>query len=83
MRPVVVLGKVAVIVAGINGPGDLVGTYYPVSIPTGFIHHVGALDECFNAFGRFTFSTGINDSGAVTGLYVALDGQVHGFIRVP
>jgi hypothetical protein len=31
----------------------------------------------------FTFSSGLNDSGAITGYYLDANNEYHGFLRIP
>ena len=83
IAPLIVQPGVAVSVAGINSVGEVVGTYYPGLIPTGFIRHAGGDYVSFTAFGSFTFATAISDLGIVAGEYVALNGRLPGFVRLP
>jgi hypothetical protein len=50
--PVVVQPGAAVRVYGINTPVEVVGTYFPGLIPTGFIRHIGGSYESFNVVGH-------------------------------
>jgi hypothetical protein len=69
-------------VAGINGAGQIVGSYLVGSTTQGFLLSGGAFTKIDDPLGSNTFAQGINGAGQIVGDYPTANG-IHGFVYNP
>lgn len=67
---------------GINDSGIIAGPYFDGSVMHGFLRTaVGSLSTIDAPASTYTYATGINKDGTVTGIYADVNYNSHGFVR--